>query len=132
MLEAGGVPVVGWAPGKWFFGRGKIVASLIESCDPGQLAVGDTILRATCWAEPLLMRAARRRGCTVLAGSDPLPFAGEEVRAGTYATVLEGAFDKQKPRSSLRELLQTGSACTMGRRNGPVLMLQRLRKNAAT
>ena len=132
VLEAGGVPVVAWAPGKWFFGRGKIVASLIESCDPGQLAVGDTILRATCWAEPLLMRAARRRGCTVLAGSDPLPFAGEEVRAGTYATVLEGAFDKQKPRSSLRELLQTGSACTMGRRNGPVLMLQRLRKNAAT
>lgn len=130
VLAANGVPVVGWAPGKWFFGRGKVVASLIALYGPGQLALGDTTLRATCWPEPLLMRAARRRGYTVLAGSDPLPFAGEEVRAGTYATVLEGAFDKQRPLTSLRELLQSGSAHTLGRRSGPVLMLQRLRENA--
>jgi hypothetical protein len=111
-LAAGGAPVIGWSPGKWWGARGRLVLELLERFKPGELLLGDTLLRPALCPEPRLMREARRRGHAVLAGSDPLPLAGEEVFLGAYATVLQGAFDPGQPRESACHLLRDPAALT--------------------
>ncbi|MDI6774781.1 MAG: hypothetical protein QME60_05225 [Verrucomicrobiota bacterium] len=128
----GGIPVLAWAPGKWLLSRSRVARDLIERAQPGQLAVGDTALRPTVWGEPRLMRLARRKGLPVLAGSDPLPFAGDDRWMGAYASLIEGEFDPERPAMSLRRAL-TGSATMIrpvGRRGGFLTVLRRLRAYA--
>jgi hypothetical protein len=131
---SGGVPVLAWAPGKWFFKRGNVVAGLLRRFAAGKLLLGDTTLRPTLWAEPRLMRHARSRGFGILAGSDPLPFAGEEGNLGRYATVLEGEFDSGSPRTGVRRMLTSpgGPGSVVGSRGGVGETLRRLRANAGT
>lgn len=131
-IGAGGVPVLAWAPGKWFFKRGEIVAGLLRRFAAGELLLGDTTLRPTLWGEPALMRSARRRGFGILSGSDPLPFPGEEGILGRYATVLEGEFDVDRPLAGVRRLLSSsaGLGASVGSRGGVVETLRRLRGNA--
>ena len=123
---AGGVPVLAWAPGKWFFARGRVVRRTIARHAPGSLLLGDTTLRPTVWPEPALMRAARKRGYGIVAGSDPLPFAGEEVRLGVYASVIDAPFDAERPLAAAREALRQGQRRVAGRRGSPRQVLQRL------
>lgn len=132
VTRAGGVPVLAWAPGKWFFGRGKTVAALTGRLAAGEILMGDTTLRPTLWGEPRLMAAARRKGISVAAGSDPLPITGEERYAGSYATILEGAFDGERPVRSLRSLFRTPRAVKVpaGRRGGTAETVARLARNA--
>jgi hypothetical protein len=132
--DAGGVPVIGWALGKWAFARGRVVAALLEKNKPGTVLVGDTSMRPALWPEPGLMRAAREVGYGVLAGSDPLPFAGEERRMGCYASLLEGDFDPERPVASLHRMLcDTGrSFRRVGRRCNFLTVALRLRGNART
>ena len=131
VLDAGGVPAIGWSPGKWLFGRKKVVCRLLESFEPGQLVVCDTTLRPTIWPMPRLMKSALRKGFGLVAGSDPLPFAGEEKYMGTYASVLSGEFDFKTPASSVRRLLtdSSGRLKRSGKRCGPLEVLRRLRMN---
>ena len=89
ILAEGGVPVAAWAPGKWFFKRGKVVRALLDAFEPGELALGDTTLRPVGWLTPLIIREARSRGFRVLYGSDPLPYIGEECRPGSYHSRVE-------------------------------------------
>jgi hypothetical protein len=133
ILESGGVPVLSWAPGKWFFGRRRTVGSLIESFQAGELLVGDTSLRPTIWPEPFLMQRARRAGLGVLAGSDPLPAPGEEIFAGGYATLLDADFDDRGPVASIRRALKSPGLCVqrVGRRCGLIEALARLRRHAS-
>ncbi len=131
--EAGGVPVLPWSPGKWFSNRGKIVREIIQSSEKGTLLLGDTTLRPLLWGEPRLMREGRERGLTVVAGSDPLPFAGEERYIGSYGSLLDGPFDRSRPLSSLRDLLRRPAAVTTcGRRLSPFVVFLRLQKNRKT
>ena len=118
--DEGGLPVLSWAPGKWFAGRGAIVRELFRRAEPGTLLAGDTTLRPVGWATPVLMRAASRQGLRVIAGSDPLPFAGEEHYMGTYASYIDAAFDVDAPVTSLRRTLsgdreseQAGRRCQL-------------------
>ena len=104
--DAGGIPVLNWAPGKWFFNRGKAVQQAFEQFSPQQVLIGDTSLRHTLWPEPRLMTRARKAGFKVIAGSDPLPFAGEESLIGSYGFSVKGAFDTEKPVTSLRKILR--------------------------
>jgi hypothetical protein len=131
-IGSGGVPVLAWAPGKWFFKRGGIVAGLLRRFAAGELLLGDTTLRPTLWGEPRLMRSARRRGFGILAGSDPLPFPGEEVILGRYATVMDGDFDVDRPLAGVRRMLSSsgGLGASVGSRGGVVETLRRLRGNA--
>lgn len=109
---AGGVPVIGWSPGKWWGSRGRLVGDLLQRSRPGELLLGDTAMRPRCGPAPRLMRAARRRGLAVIAGTDPLPLPGEERLLGTYATVFAGAFDRAEPLQSARRLLRLAGAAT--------------------
>ncbi len=104
-LDAGGIPVVGWAPGKWLFGRGREVAGLVESFDPGSLVIGDTTLRPYGYPEPGPMKEARKKGMGIIAGTDPLPFAGEETVMGTYGVLVETKEDDSLDDIDLRGLL---------------------------
>jgi hypothetical protein len=130
---AGGIPVLAWAPGKWFFGRGGLVKRLIKKGAPDTLAVGDTSLRPTLWPEPCLMRRAARKGMHVICGSDPLPFPGEETQAGRYASLWEAHFDRGRPVESFRRLLTGGEAspAVVGARCDARETLQRLKRNRA-
>jgi hypothetical protein len=120
--EAGGMPVLSWAPGKWLCERGKVVRRLLERSSPGELLVGDTAMRPTLTPEPPLMRRARREGYSVVAGSDALPFPGEEKYLGTYASRFAGPFDPDRPLASFRRLLadpgyfkgEVGERCGIG------------------
>lgn len=128
---AGGVPVLSWAPGKWFFGRGRVVRHAIDSASPGGLLIGDTSLRPTIWGEPLPMRRARKRGLRIIAGSDPLPFSGEEAVMGAYGFVCDAVFDAQKPVASIRRILSSDSIPlrVAGCRGNAVATFVRLMKN---
>ena len=132
ILAAGGVPVIGWSPGKWSGSRGRLVGELLQRSRPGELLLGDTALRPRRSPEPRLMREARRRGLAVIAGTDPLPFPGEERLLGTYATVFEGAFDPLKPLQSARLLLRPpgASAGTCGTRGTWVASTRRWLRHA--
>jgi hypothetical protein len=110
ILDAGGVPAVGWSPGKWWFARGAVIGALLRGRRPGELLLGDTALRPARSPEPSLMRAARRAGFAVVAGTDALPLAGEERLLGSYGTLFAGAFDDARPLASIRELLRSPAA----------------------
>jgi len=128
--ENNGFPVINWAPGKWFFARGKVVESLIDTFDPSTLLLGDTTLRTTLWPLPQLMKKANGRGFKIIAGSDPLPFKKEEKIIGKYGFVLEGQFDENKPAASIRSLLKHGNEklTLIGNRNDPLTFVKRQTK----
>ena len=131
ILDNGGVPVVAWAPGKWFGERGNVVRNLLDSFNPARLLIGDSSMRPTVWTEPLIMRDARKRGYRIIAGSDPLPFAGEENMAGTYCSVFDTSFGLAAPLLSARNMLWNAQAVTtVGQRGGPLTTLQRMYKNS--
>ena len=128
--NAGGVAALNWAPGKWFFGRKAIVQDLLAKLNPAMLLISDTSLRPIGWMTPLLMKSAARKGFKILAGSDPLPFAGEEALVGSYGFTVSGRFDPQKPAQSIRALLTDPAidVSRSGRRNMPVTFAQRQAK----
>jgi len=123
VLAAGGVPVLAWAPGKWMFKRAEVVRQLLQLFGPEQLLLGDSSLRATGWPEPRAMRERK-----TLAGSDPLPFAGEEEQAGRYAVRLQADVDPEHPASSLGKALLDPSRPVqrIGARNAPWLLARRM------
>ena len=134
ILATGGLPALDWAPGKWLFGRGRLVRELVAEFPPAQLVLVDTSLRPLGWPAPRLYAQARRAGRAVLAGSDPLPFAGEEDVAGSYHCTFEIPVPADPARlvAPLKAALAAGGAELRfgGRRGSPLAVLRRLRRNA--
>jgi hypothetical protein len=136
ILGHGGVPVIAWAPGKWFFNRGKVVRTLIDEFSPSDIALGDTALRPLGWGLPSIMKAAKRRGFKVLYGSDPLPFAGEELKPGTYVTLVRSDSDSASigslnPGRVLKNILAANPEVKSGGSRGSLLeVLARLYRNS--
>lgn len=132
VLNAGGVPVLSWAPGKWCFKRSKVVSQLLDEFDPAELLIGDTTLRPLGYPEPPAMKREAARGREILAGSDPLPITGEEAMMGKYVTVFDGDIASEQPVTSARRLLVDPSMKTLrrGRRGGIAQTALRLYRNA--
>lgn len=107
--ELDALPVLAWAVGKWLFKRKRVVEMLLEAFGPDQLLIGDSAMRPVFWPEPGPMRSARRRQYHLLAGSDPLPKAGDERQPGRYATLVDAAFDPERPARSLLAALAAPS-----------------------
>jgi hypothetical protein len=124
--ETGGVPVLAWAPGKWLFKRAAEVQRLLDEFGPEDLLLGDSSLRPVGWPEPRAMKMRK-----TLAGSDPLPFAGEEEQAGCYGMRLEINFDDNRPASSMRAALMNPKIPVerIGSRNTPWSMVHRILKH---
>jgi hypothetical protein len=128
------VPVLTWSPGKWFGERGKLVERLINELDKQDFLIGDTTLRPYGWSTPRLMKMAQDKGFTVIAGSDPLPFSGEEHWLGAYYTVAESeqAYDAEALLHAIKNH-QAGLQChNQGQRTQIFSLFDRLRKNAAS
>lgn len=134
ILASGGLPALDWAPGKWLFARGRLVRNLVSEFPPAQLVLVDTSLRPVGWPAPCLYRAARQQGRALLAGSDPLPFAGEEDLAGSYhcTFTMPALEDPARIVGPLKAALTSGAMPIAfgGRRAGPLSVFRRLRRNA--
>ncbi len=119
----GGVPVLAWAPGKWMFKRSEVVRRLLDDFGPEELLLGDSSLRPQGWPEPAVMKTRR-----TLAGSDPLPFAGEEQQAGRYGIRMQLDFDEKRPVACLRAALLGPQIQIerIGLRNTPWSMIRRM------
>lgn len=104
-IAAGGIPVIPWGFGKWIGRRGKILSNLLEEHQFPVLFLGDNSGRPVFWSRPPLFKQAERLGMRVLPGTDPLPFASESFRPGTFGFALQGQLDPEKPARSLKQLL---------------------------
>jgi hypothetical protein len=90
VTEVGGVPVIPWGFGKWWFGRGRLLRKLIEGTDGLRFFLGDNGGRPRLGVTPPLFAVAREHGILVLPGSDPLPFPDQGARVGSYGFTLAG------------------------------------------
>ncbi len=106
--KAGAVPVLPWAPGKWTGIRGRTVLEWMSREENHGAMPADTSFRPVGWREPAPFAAARSRGISVLAGTDPLPLPGEERRVGTYGIAIRGGLDPGCPVQSLCEAISAG------------------------
>ncbi len=128
--DAGGLPGLPWGVGKWLGERGRIVRRLLDSNVPGRLWLCDSALRPYGWPMPSLLRLARRRGLTVLAGTDVQPRPGDQRFGGRYAAVYAGAFEPAAPLVAVRRMLTTkldGNLRLLGTRAWPWTFLRRWR-----
>ncbi|MDZ7318459.1 MAG: hypothetical protein ONB11_04845 [candidate division KSB1 bacterium] len=137
--ESGGIPALNWAPGKWFFKRGQVIARQIQQRSVTEIFIGETTLRHRLWPEPKLVKQARRKGFPIIAGSDPLPFKGEENGIGSFGFLISGAFDSAQPAQSLRAMMQRNQqdiqiigkrndVLTFARRQFKIMMEKRTRE----
>ena len=101
VAAAGGLPVLAFAPGKWFFGRGIVARGLVGRFGK-ELIIGDSALRPRGWTRPDIMCLS---GAAVLPGSDPLPMPGEEKYAGSYGFVYRGDFDTARPLAAMKRIM---------------------------
>lgn len=121
---SGAIPVLAWSPGKWMFSRAEVVEQLTRHA--GEiLHLGDSSLRCKGWPLPKPMASAKR---PVLAGSDPLPFPGDESTAGSYGVRISLNFDENAPVTSIRRALRddTTPIARIGQRNSPIQMARRM------
>lgn len=132
ILAAGGLPALDWSPGKWLFQRGQLVRALVAENSPAQLLLIDTSLRPYGWPAPRLYARARTQGRAVLAGSDPLPAAGEEIVAGSYrcALTIPWPADLARIVAPLKTALASGAPPIeiQGHRGSPLAVYRRLRR----
>jgi hypothetical protein len=105
IIEKEEIAVLAWGFGKWFFKRGKIIKRMIKEFLSPYLLLGDNSSRPTSWPLPRLFKQAQAMNISIINGSDPLPFSGEEAKAGSYGFSVEGDFNEDEPARSLRDIL---------------------------
>ena len=127
-LAAGALPVLAWGVGKWLFSRARSVSDLLDAFPGAALPIADPSLRPVFWPTPRLMARAVAEGRRVLAGSDPLPPAGEATRIGQYADLAEtAALDfAAPPTPQIVALLRAAPLRHVGRRAGALEFLRRM------
>ncbi len=124
-LAAGAIPVLPWAFGKWWGGRGRAVASCLES--RSDVFVADQAGRPAGALEPAILGLARERGMFNLPGSDPLQLDHHIARPASYGcTLTDGGsdtfeLDGRRPAADLRAKLHrlTTSPPVRGARVSP-------------
>jgi hypothetical protein len=102
-----GIAVLPWGFGKWLGNRGQIVRDLIEAHRSEYLFLGDNSGRPILFAEPSEFELGRRLGMRVLPGTDPLPFASESGRAGSFGCIVEAPVGNATPWSDVRRHIVT-------------------------
>lgn len=123
----GAIPVLAWALGKWTGRRNSKVANLIRSYSSQKLLIGDSSMRPSFFPQPSLINEAIAKGTTIIAGSDPLPFKGDDKYMGTYATLIDASIDETAPVTSMRRILHSNSKIftRTGSRCNPLTVITR-------
>jgi len=117
--QAGGIPVIPWGAGKWLGHRGKVLRSFLQA-GTGLFCLGDNGGRPYGWGESVHFKIARERGIPILPGSDPLPFAGDQQRIGSYCGVLADSLAEADIMASLKSAIaQNQPVGTVGSRISP-------------
>lgn len=115
-LEHARLVCLPWSVGKWVGTRGRIVEELVTGAafnGEKRLLLGDIRARSWPWRTP----AAFECGRVVLAGSDPLPLAGEEAYIGAYRSEVAAPVDLKRPAETLLGAIAAGADTrTIGRR----------------
>jgi hypothetical protein len=127
---SGALPVLPWSPGKWIGKRGRIIETALADAKPGELLLADSSLRPRGFPEPAAFRHARSRGFGIIAGTDPLPYSGQESEVGTFGFRMPH-FDAGSPLQSVRDaLLKPHSTIELvGKRSSLPAVIKRLWKN---
>jgi hypothetical protein len=99
----GGLAIIPWGFGKWWFGRGERLRRLVREARPGTFYLGDNGGRPRGFPDPPLLHIARQRGIWNLPGSDPLPLPGEDARVGSYGYVIPVVPDLHRPFAQIRD-----------------------------
>jgi hypothetical protein len=100
--ENDSLPILPWGVGKWFGNRGKIVEDIINIYYTS-IYLGDNKNRPYFWPEPRLFRLAKQRGISIFPGSDPLPFAGEHCKVGSFGFSLNARLLDERPTIALKD-----------------------------
>lgn len=131
--ETHALAALNFAPGKWMGKRGRILTALLKQHRQADIVAVDTTLRPVGWPTPSILKICQKRQWPILAGSDPLPFRGEEKRAGQFFA----AFQIPPPREGrLVEALKTAlqNRATQlshgGARDSWPTVIQRIRQNS--
>jgi hypothetical protein len=103
------IPVIPWGFGKWTGRRGEIIKRTLEDTTNSDLFLGDNGGRPSFLPRPSPFDLAESKGIKVLPGSDPLPFASEYWRPGSFGFWVEGSVDAQRPGKSIRRILLDSS-----------------------
>ena len=104
-IDGGAIPVIPWGFGKWIGTRGTILEEFLAERDFPYLFLGDNSGRPSFWSKPLYFQLAREKGIQILPGSDPLPFASEFCRSGSFGFAVYGTVDAQTPAQSIKQIL---------------------------
>jgi hypothetical protein len=89
ITAVGGLSIIPWGVGKWFGKRGRLLTDLIMSEEGRRdILLADNGSRPWCWSRVPHFDTAAERGMRVIAGTDPLPLAGEERRVGSYGFAI--------------------------------------------
>jgi hypothetical protein len=126
-----------WGFGKWWGQRGRRIGELMRASRVKPLFLGDNGGRLAMSARPALLGEGEKLGHQVLPGTDPLPFAGQERRVGSFGIVLKNwdAGDRPLQRFVDRLAEERNSPQEFGRLTGVVSFVKlqigmQLRKRA--
>lgn len=103
--ENGAIPVIPWAVGKWMGQRGKILGNLLEVTREPKFFLCDNGNRPIFWPRPYHFKLAETRGIRFLSGSDPLHFASEVRRAGSFGFIVQRSINDEEPANDLKRIL---------------------------
>lgn len=110
-LDKGALVILPWGFGKWWFGRGQKIESMISSgthqTGVNRFYVGDNGGRWRNSKVPSQIRSAATRNIWNLPGSDPLPYSSEVERVGGMGAVIRGNFSAEKPLQTIQAALSS-------------------------
>lgn len=110
VTDAGGLPLLAWGVGKWMGKREKVIEDFLAHPPVPVFLVGDNGNRPIFWSYPKVLSRAEHQGVPSLAGSDPLPLAHHEQRAGSYGGRMEGVtLGDDHPAHELQMMLVSGN-----------------------
>lgn len=124
ICQHGGIVCLPWSPGKWLGSRGRVVREILSREQPGLITVGDIAIRSWFGPPSTLLWFARKRGFSILRGTDPLPRRGDATLVcsfGLEIAMADLAVDALPTWEPIRRALLTGAGVSgWGRRNSPL------------
>jgi len=101
--------VLPWGFGKWWGARGTLIDRLMRTPRARPLYLGDNGGRLALSTRPQLLLRGETLGHKVLPGTDPLPFARQEARVGTFGLLLPDWRATDRPLAEFARRLQTAA-----------------------
>ncbi len=110
--DAGGLAVIPWGAGKWWFARGAVLERCLR--EHPDILLGDNANRPAVLPVPRPFGLARELDVPILPGSDPLPIPGAEEQTGSFGFVLPAAPSTDSPAATIRRGVQAGTIVPFG------------------